>query len=606
MNKLMKIRTRLSEDDQERWNIERRKSRRKRTKGYMFLFVAILLCVTVTSFVLDNDETDAAPGDRFIVGGIQYRVLSENPNAVEVISNSYTGVVNIPSSVYSAGVTYTVTKIGDSAFSERRNLTYVNIPDSVTSIGNRAFWICHGLTSIYIPDSVTSIGDSAFELCINLLSINIPVSVTSIGDSAFSSCNGMYSATILGQVVSFGNRAFSYCSSLNLVVMPSVTSIGNNAFDGCSSLTSITIPNSVTSIGHYAFSYCSNLTSITIPNSVTSIGGYAFYYCSSLTWVTMSNFITHIGEQVFRNCSELRSITIPNSVTSIGSNALVGCSNLSVVAVPDGLNINSAGLGGKMIVRYAPSLIMPGLIFSVGASANGDTIRLSYSSDRADFRGFSSNDVTISYDSFVWPSGKNVVYIQVDRYVFVSYDLVAGTSKAFGDDKASTDRNYEFTISSGSNLSFVVEITIKGVTERLFPNKDNVYVIPSNKIIGDVMIVTKHGYIVSVVIAGGGSVGYSFNGIAYNNYDPSSGGIVVERGKEVYLKAVQSSGNKFFLWSSPSPALDDNAGKDVIVFTVSDDTSLIATFIKNPTSNPALNPLLDIFLSIIRWVTKVL
>ena len=97
-------------------------------------------------------------------------------------NNFVSGDVVIPSSVTNNGTTYSVTSIGDAAFSDCSGLTSVTIPNSVTSIGEGAFLECSGLTSITIPNSVTSIGTYAFWRCSGLTSITIPNSVTSIRD----------------------------------------------------------------------------------------------------------------------------------------------------------------------------------------------------------------------------------------------------------------------------------------------------------------------------------------------------------------------------------------------------------------------------------------
>lgn len=170
-------------------------------------------------------------------------------------TDSYSGDVEIPASVYYNGSTY-----------------------EVTSIGNTAFYLCNSLTSVTIPNSVTSIGNSAFYACRSLTSVTIPSYLKSIGEGAFA-----------------------YCHSLTTVTIPhSVKSIERAVFLRCSSLTSIKIPDSVTSIGEEAFAYCSSLTSITIPASVKGIGEEAFAYCNSLTSVTsliQNPFV--INENVF-------------------------------------------------------------------------------------------------------------------------------------------------------------------------------------------------------------------------------------------------------------------------------------------------------------------
>ena len=214
---------------------------------------------------------------------------------------------------------YTVTAIGEDAFSNCNSLASVTIPNSVTSIGSYAFKFCSNLASITIPDSVTSIDDGAFKWCGSLISIKIPNSVTNIGEDTFYDCESLTSITIPDSVTNIGTSAFEYCSSLVSITIPdSVTNIGSSAFEYCSSLISITIPDSVTNIWGSTFKYCSNLESITIPNSVTSIGNYAFGSCESLTSVTIGKGITSIGEGAFYKCINLVSITISDYVKGIG------------------------------------------------------------------------------------------------------------------------------------------------------------------------------------------------------------------------------------------------------------------------------------------------
>ena len=216
------------------------------------------------SVELNDDLTDSQ--------GIKYRLNKNDQTAiVSGHTDTLSEVITIPATVTKDGVKYTVTSIGDFAFSECSGLTSVDIPDGVTSIGNSAFSLCSDLTSVVIPDSVTSIG----------------------------------------------NDAFSWCSDLTSVVIPdSVTSIGNGAFSSCYSLTSITIPDSVTSIGNYAFSYCTDLTSVTIPGSVTSIGDSAFRDCTKLTNVTFAGANPPSFDlTAFYDCDALQTISLSADMT---------------------------------------------------------------------------------------------------------------------------------------------------------------------------------------------------------------------------------------------------------------------------------------------------
>ena len=328
------------------------------------IFTLFLALVASTCLLAEN----------FSVDGIYYNYLDGKTNEVEVTyrgrfyydySNEYSGSVTIPSTVTYNGTTYSVTSIGERAFSNCTGLTAVTIPNSVTSIGDYAFAGCSGLTSITIPNSVTTIGDYAFEDCSSLpvennlryadtylveavdrtlSTYSIKEGTKWIGDDAFYRCYNLTSITIPNSVTSIGNWAFRYCEGLTSITIPnSVTSIGERAFYELSRLTSITIPNSVTSIGDNAFAGCYGLTSIVVEegNSIydSRENCNAIIETNSNTLVagcqntTIPNSVTSIGDDAFSDCTSLTSITIPNSVTSIGERAFYICAGLNSVYV---------------------------------------------------------------------------------------------------------------------------------------------------------------------------------------------------------------------------------------------------------------------------------
>lgn len=84
----------------------------------------------------------------------------------------------------------TVTKIGDSCFSDCEELTYIKIPSSVKTVGSLAFFKCKGLETLYIPDGVEEIGSDGFSYTEKLTYIYIPASVKKIGHHAFYGCLG--------------------------------------------------------------------------------------------------------------------------------------------------------------------------------------------------------------------------------------------------------------------------------------------------------------------------------------------------------------------------------------------------------------------------------
>ncbi len=222
-----------------------------------------------------------------------------------------TGELIIPETVLHNGETYTVTTIGDYAFSNCSGLTSVDIPNTVTHFNQYAFSECTGLTSVVVPNSVTNIGHMAFYGCTGLTSI------------------------------SFGN---------------SLSSIEWQAFWGCQSLSGVVFPNSLTSIGWGAFRSCYGLTEIVIPSSVTSIEDNPFPQCSNIAQITVEsgnayydsrgNCQAIIETATNRLVSGSSSTVIPNTVTSIGRDALNEAQIVSLI-IPASVNyIADWGISG--------------------------------------------------------------------------------------------------------------------------------------------------------------------------------------------------------------------------------------------------------------------
>lgn len=198
----------------------------------------------------------------FSVDGIAYRTYSEAADSCEITIRSYSGRVVVPSTVTYGGRAYTVSAIGESAFSGS-SVTSITIPETVTRIGMKAFSGCGSLTSVTLPKRLTSIGEYLFWGCSSLPSIVIPEGVTSIREHAFKDC-----------------------SSLTAITIPqNLSNIEYGAFWGCSSLTSIAIPQNVTFVEYGTFYGCTNLKTVTFPEGLLEIDNSAFYGCSNLTTV---------------------------------------------------------------------------------------------------------------------------------------------------------------------------------------------------------------------------------------------------------------------------------------------------------------------------------
>ena len=82
-----------------------------------------------------------AMADAVEIDGIYYNLISKAKRAgvTSKPSGKYSGAITIPESVNNKSITYSVTSIGEEAFSYCTGLTSIEIPNSVTSIDNFAF-----------------------------------------------------------------------------------------------------------------------------------------------------------------------------------------------------------------------------------------------------------------------------------------------------------------------------------------------------------------------------------------------------------------------------------------------------------------------------------
>lgn len=94
-------------------------------------------------------------------------------------------VLSVPETVEG----YSVTAVGDDAFSGNKVLTQVVLPATVTEIGARAFYECISLTDATLGEGTVHIGESAFDKCDGLSTILIPAGTESIDSRAFADCS---------------------------------------------------------------------------------------------------------------------------------------------------------------------------------------------------------------------------------------------------------------------------------------------------------------------------------------------------------------------------------------------------------------------------------
>ena len=212
-----------------------------------------------------------------------------------------------------------LTSISSNAFTSKRNLTQIVIPDSVKDINRQAFGWCVNLKNVVIGDGVTIIYDEAFFYCLKLESLRWGKSISRLRTQVFRECYLLKKVYI--------TDLESWCAITYDDNMSSPLFYGANLYLNDMLLNELVIPDGVSEIGKFAFYKQSQIESVNMPNSVTSIGSYAFFACGSLTSVTIPDSVTSIGSAAFLSCTGIKKIIMPSAITEIGSSAFDGVSN---------------------------------------------------------------------------------------------------------------------------------------------------------------------------------------------------------------------------------------------------------------------------------------
>ncbi len=182
--------------------------------------------------------------------------------------------------------------------------------------------------------SVTEIGERAFSGCSFLESVSLPDTIESIDDSAFEGCTGLAEMSIPRGVKNIRGRAFYGCSKLKKVVMKdSPETIGKSSFDGCTSLTAFTIEKGKGNFtsDSQGIMYDGDMETLirapfalegtaNVPISVKEIADGAFSGCSNMTSVRIPAGVKKIGDSVFSGCLKLAMLYVDPNNTRYHSN----------------------------------------------------------------------------------------------------------------------------------------------------------------------------------------------------------------------------------------------------------------------------------------------
>ena len=239
-------------------------------------------------FTYPDPETsgDYKTGDTIEKDNIIYTVKKDDTLAV----TSYKGdelSLTIPEKVKGLYVT----EIGEGAFKESYNVSYVTIPNRVTRIGDEAFYNCVNLINIMGAEGVRSVGAHCF---------------TGTAAAAYSD----------EDFVVVGGILIAYKGSDTNVVIPDGVRIISTAFANRADISSVTIPKSVKVIGESAFEGATSIKALDLTSSVIRVEDRAFYGCTSLESIYIPYSVSEFGEDIFDGCSE--NLTAQCAISSAG------------------------------------------------------------------------------------------------------------------------------------------------------------------------------------------------------------------------------------------------------------------------------------------------
>ena len=165
------------------------------------------------------------------------------------------------------------------------------------------------LTEVQIPETVKGIGSEAFMNCTSLVSVNVPKSVYHMAGSVFTNCTSLKTATIPAMRTA-GPRMFMGCSALEEVNFDSDLCY-IEIFCGCSSLKTVNLSENLKEIASGTFKDCTSLEKIVLPASLKEIHAYAFEGCTSLKTLEFKGVPRTIHRRAFAKLKGIQSLIIP-------------------------------------------------------------------------------------------------------------------------------------------------------------------------------------------------------------------------------------------------------------------------------------------------------
>ena len=180
-----------------------------------------------------------------------------------------------------------VTEIKYGLFYKYDHLLSFNSGPNMTKIGEKAFSNCKNLKTVVLSDSITHIGNDAFDWCMGITTFNVPKNLEVVGNNAFYEIRNANVELVLEKIQSIGYLSFYNMRSEIIVLSDDLTSIGQSAFAN-SNAKVITIGSGIQNIGQHAFIDALYVTDIYINAETPPVINESFRGCKNLQRIHVS------------------------------------------------------------------------------------------------------------------------------------------------------------------------------------------------------------------------------------------------------------------------------------------------------------------------------
>lgn len=292
----------------------------------------------------------------FTVGEVNYSTTSDNTCCLVSVTTACPLDLVIPATVSYNGKDYSVTKIGENAFTNCAGMTTCVVPATVNYICYGAFFKPTKIKTLTFlgttpPDCTASpfatAGYSAYTVVVPAgtwaaYTMAIPRMYNIIEEGYKSVSLTVDGATVKYGIISEKDKLARFESISPKpegdYTMPDevelegatykVYAIKNSALASSTNLKNIKLSKNLFSINAYGFNKCTNLQSIELPEGLVHMNTSVFNYCESMVSCKMPSTLKRMESNIYAYCYKLKSMDLPKGLEFMGQSQFAHCEAL--------------------------------------------------------------------------------------------------------------------------------------------------------------------------------------------------------------------------------------------------------------------------------------